>query len=993
METVFTSEIPIGDNTALNIRINWNEEDLDGARQAIVIGYNNGGSQYDFLKVCNKVVSNLTYTHKIYFQAGTQAKYIGSHTKFSDEKFIEFNNFPSDIVKEEIEKYPLYSKTLKHFPINALIDKINNYSFTDIINTDIIIICHGDADNKIPDEKTQFIKLSKAIKDCGGRATLNYISISEKYNLDLVRGLLNVIPNNGFFHHINKYTDDQDSIIDSIIDDINMNKYIPLSLKNKDKKWIYNLTAKIFNNPPNTNTVILTATAFIPTSQIDDDLELTIDDDATVDVVVDTKKICRYKLDSVCSYSAENLINYLNYYKDGKIDYIVMNNFKKTLYTIKNLLENLHKTIFRMKKDVSRQSYLKKYFELTKIINEVHTITADTYSLSEENILKLLKLGSQLRHCTLLKNKQYKISDNKIDSKNIPADLKELYLETDNCCLTNLNLIDILNDDDCLCLCARFDHETLKLEETYDLLVSGKASLTYSVLNNEYSFADSKYITGPDNEKINIILPLYLNSDHWENSKKFFDSKFTREEKEIVPFAMLSEYYIKLIDVKKSFSVNKIEDIEKVEKIIKELEFICRDIYLDLGLKESTLEAYDNFNKGPKYRIPKEISDLGIFLVKASIAKHYGHINPITKDELVFLFQNIVCEQSRRQDIMHKKELCNIFNEELLGIPTFASWKKDVDSQVQTLINQKFTNYKYLFQTELGIENIDKGYEDCYDSKFKEILDSIGNDDITSWQFDFNKLKFDPNLTKVISTVQKKFKKSVLPLGQLCNLLVGSEEDEMSLNLYKMGLQGKSGLLSLIVRSVYFKNDDDYMRAIQNDTIGNIFDSDDRNIFFENIIIDFYCNKRDAHKERIFNTYGYDTEARTSLFSNIKRELDYVSVIYGIYKQDIRFFFDKLTSTDCPYAIEKFRVLTSGEYNHIKLYKDNEYNPGWNPSKQNLHKFFQQNKELLTPKEWKELYTGMNHSLDSWFETLEKEKEKNIFSLFDDDDQYYESIV
>src|SRR5690606_29179103 len=116
------------------------------------------------------------------------------------------------------------------------------------------------------------------------------------------------------------------------------------------------------------------------------------------------------------------------------------------------------------------------------------------------------------------------------------------------------------------------------------------------------------------------------------------------------------------------------------------------------------------------------------------------------------------------------------------------------------------------------------------------------------------------------------------------------------------------------------------------------------------------------------------SHAVSSIFAKTTNIYEAAGTLLGVYQgRDFHYFYKCLQESVCPLAIEKLKILLTGEYMGVPLICDKiktKKNIGdavmWSPSRQNVYRFWKRNRELLSKEEWIELF-GMK-----WKEYFEK---------------------
>ncbi len=173
--------------------------------------------------------------------------------------------------------------------------------------------------------------------------------------------------------------------------------------------------------------------------------------------------------------------------------------------------------------------------------------------------------------------------------------------------------------------------------------------------------------------------------------------------------------------------------------------------------------------------------------------------------------------------------------------------------------------------------------------------------------------------------------------------------------------------LAMTIQIFLHTKEDVRSNAIKNRTYVNIFNKQEAIQYLKLHFVD-YIKREKMHKFlNIKNEYDLTTDAdKAKIFGSTIDLTTAAGVLYGAYiGVNVQLFAQVLQQFKCPLAKEKIKMLLTGQFKGIDLYKDGK---GWKPSRKNCFKLWSKNWDIMTHLEWKHIFdlNKCDHSVGSW---------------------------
>jgi hypothetical protein len=514
------------------------------------------------------------------------------------------------------------------------------------------------------------------------------------------------------------------------------------------------------------------------------------------------------------------------------------------------------------------------------------------------------------------------------------------------CALTGKNWLDAVAEGDCLCITFELDRPKgglsdpleFKIVKVNDIILSVEAFIgsplfqgkVGQIIEGGSRFTQdvecptaSSLVTGLSEEKINAVLPLYINDDHWRLAslrvKPMMGWNIVVDVLGFEPVQKLTLPYMLLAraaaDLEDEYSRHKLELIkDTVIQIYKE----DRDTILP-ALREK-LASYDS---EPLIRLPDSIPSNEVFLAQLFCAFALGDVDKVAH---IFprIFEEQICRASKKfpaQDLAKK----------LLDIDP-SKYTSSID------VNKLFEDYRKAAAGEAA---------DVKEDKFE----FTGRIEMFS----------DPAI-QVIDGLHKQMagKGSI---GKILGLMTLFGENKYN-SVADAGIHTNEQVLALIIQAAKYKNDDERKQDIIKGEYCDVRNPDACTVFIKNTYTKTVNQEILSFKTIAMKEFTKHNSANALQFA-MTSSLDVASkLLYGIMQGSTLFseYYKVLLAGGAPYVIEKIKMLVSGEYMGVRLIcdkkKNGEHIAPWNPKTKYVYKLWSKYHGAGTLEQWQDAIPG-----------------------------------
>ena len=470
----------------------------------------------------------------------------------------------------------------------------------------------------------------------------------------------------------------------------------------------------------------------------------------------------------------------------------------------------------------------------------------------------------------------------------------------------------ILRNGDCICLGIKlslpFSLENIEITNTR---ITG------------YTFYNIKKTV---ENKINMIVPLYISEDHWKNSLYWYRNSqilmnITSNEAYTLPFFVLGKI---LLD-KTTNEMNSqlyLLLFETCEQLIEMTNSnnICNNAYNDIFRK------YKNYTGSKLGRLKNNIGNNTLFVILIYIAQELNYIEKMIYEEGIAFSRIMAEEESRRWQLGH----CNYESDEnevarILGIDGKEDWTgeiKEISGLGKMFINKMINEYD-----------------------------------------------------RYVSTPIKLIK---------CCL---DDDCEWSSNLEFLGLDTNEKKITFIIQNYANYDDRNLIRSICSNTHINPFDEHDVKKFLKDLgnnclrtIREKKIMKLNIIEPPLCKFNKNTLEYRVNFFAETNNIKFAANALYGTNEKNINKFFKKLIDNNYPLPIEKIKLLTTCKYNNIILIANpSEEFKQFVPSLKDCKKFVTRYYDREDIDEWTNIFPDYKNKVKKWVtESVKKLSWRNI---------------
>ncbi|KAI9291946.1 hypothetical protein K502DRAFT_108754 [Neoconidiobolus thromboides FSU 785] len=679
-----------------------------------------------------------------------------------------------------------------------------------------------------------------------------------------------------------------------------------------------------------------------------------------------------------------------------------------------------------------------------------NNMIASWQSLASHNMLLLSNKAKNRINRRIINNsnpiddleKEIEQTVKEIDFEKLRKEVDSTVLDQTTCPLTRCNFIEALEEGDCIGLGLQvqrseacvFDSTLLKITNvgpTFTSCVGFMDILSYKIIKEEEDQSQlhggfdkenkiASVTTGLANEKINAVMPLYINEHHWKVASKRSKTMLSwmatlsvtgglGNEIKIIPFLVLS----KCLDV--VFN----QPTEHNLTIFKMVLDTCMVIYNNKSIKHEVIEKYQRFIESPLNRMSDSIPNQAFFLTQVLCAIHSGDIEFEDFIEKFEPFSIYMVEEVIRRKLV-KMEFEDIILDDYFRLFSIdkakiiedkvKKWETEYNSKIQEMEKEDGAKYKEMFIKLL--KRIENGEEDI------ETQIKVDNYDISiplsHYEFDTSDIKFHEDGIKFIDRIedetrggisyilnkikQLKLNPEAIKSNNLLEEIVSiNKNNTMSAKLFysQLSKEQKYGFYD----QNYFNKTNQKRKELVGCEIGirSLSDSDKSAKSYIKTLIESKVNKEYARKHKLFVKKLNNVEGAhlSMLFLNTQDLCEAAGILkYKVKFRSIKKFqqivttlqskLPKLNSLTMNEMIDiqlaKLEMLVTGKYQGVQLFQGNmsdNIDPRsgkpfkiWVPENKNLYRFYKvyqtiegtDKKELLN--RFKRIFVGKEEYLE-----------------------------
>lgn len=602
-----------------------------------------------------------------------------------------------------------------------------------------------------------------------------------------------------------------------------------------------------------------------------------------------------------------------------------------------NLLNNLELSLNGIKikdKNIMKKNKLENY------INKIEGI-----EMSEDDL-------KTFENCEQLKS---------IDDKYLLKDCKRLLKNRDCLCIglsinkhPNKSLIDEIN------------FESIEIVPVY---VSMQMFLN---LNHSIDDDTMSEMFKMNDKKMNIVMPLFLCEKHWEISKQWYKRL---HKLNIIDINNKEVFALPFLALGKAIMTHAEKKCEDSLAIANLLLSTCCQIMKDLSENTNFCDMFgDIYNKYNEYlkgakRLPSFISNNLLFVIFLYVTQKIGPIGNITmvkidKEKGIKMIQVLAEEGCRRSQYTHSGRECD----EILFSKIFGIKEKDwVDNTILNISQSKSkSQYKELIEK---LANREPGENDDYEENSE--MQNIGENCDKKWTGEL------PVITKLAELIIKKstddYNKYVKPTIELFKFCLKRETRDIigNASIESIGLDTTEKKLTFALQNYAYATTGKIHAALHSGTHFDPFEQNECVEFIKMLGKETIEKINENHlqlyrRKKISN----DVDTRANIFGETDDLDEAAGALLGVcIGRNITDFVRQLQHKSCPLAIEKIKLLMSGNYKNIKLFADSKID-GWNPSRKQCIKLWRQNMDLLVEEKWIELFPEHENAINAWYQKI-----------------------
>ena len=568
-----------------------------------------------------------------------------------------------------------------------------------------------------------------------------------------------------------------------------------------------------------------------------------------------------------------------------------------------------------------------------------------------------------------------------LDIEAIRKEHQELATKVGDCILSSNNFIDAIADEDCLCLtfdigrsaAAIADPTQIIIKNVYpSFLTAGSFfySTEFALKKNKLAHggfekhAEGLILKGAAQENITAVMPLYFCEENWKVAKQLMKLTigwdvtldplgYTYQQIKTVPFLVLAKL-AEMIYEKPNAEFLKFQ-FELVKKTcIKIMEDGSKEGF-EHRFNQEVINLYSNYVDDLGSRTIDSIANNSVFLAQLYIAMESPSFPSKGEEYLVSLFKGLVEEELRRKQRNLPDDFnCNEWLFSILNVDTENYIAKPVREFIEShnKTDSKVSEFEHKFlqiasavkapevkseekKEETKTPDVEKEkivQGDPRSTEKKEYTRSFKTNDAYNGTQTAAREDYEKTLTYIMKYLMPL--RSLLTSKQIENPTTFKawdiETDEQFFTLYIQNkLQGKNAnrreaFTSKVYRDPWTQAEDfvttQYNKLIENEKASRITK-----------FITSIQTAKSAYQASIFaNTDNLNEAAGTM-----------IGVCVGV---DVMEFFNKLCEEACPHAAEKVRMMLTGHYQGVKLYKDAD---SWTPSRTNANRLLRGNPRMF----------------------------------------------
>ncbi|KAJ5068179.1 hypothetical protein M0811_12515 [Anaeramoeba ignava] len=510
----------------------------------------------------------------------------------------------------------------------------------------------------------------------------------------------------------------------------------------------------------------------------------------------------------------------------------------------------------------------------------------------------------------------------------------------------------------------------------------------------------AKVISGQSRESITGALPLFISPEHWRIAQLRMKGilgwtatldvmGYTFAQVKSIPFLVLA---------KSAESLNT----QFEQKQFKMILDTCLAIYKSTAsIFQDFLPVFQKYTLDPFARTIDSVPNNFIFLMHAYCAKQNGDLKQELLDNLFKFTQYVSEEEIRRHKPFQFRELDSSQIDDLM-------WKiLDIDEDLY--INNHILDFKEKNKPKNPEKEISTSFEENqiisvlksrknWTQQDLDLYNKLHNIHPQTNQEDDEKPKNSENSgekenqkysiqnpeefngdiksTQHLDTLFKQyvpvFQFKIKPLMNSISLIDPTIQKENSTLLANLGIKTTQQKVTLLIQCLKHGKNSDRREAISNQAIVDPFSEKESMDFIKKTFVDLVQKKRRSlENEYLQSLQRQKLGFQAGNWGATHNIYEAAGILLGAYQgSNFDYYIRQLQDEKCPLFVEKFKMLTTGQFRGIKLIADKIKSLDkddfviWSPSKINFHRILKMNKDLLSADEWKELCPKWSRIID-----------------------------
>lgn len=606
------------------------------------------------------------------------------------------------------------------------------------------------------------------------------------------------------------------------------------------------------------------------------------------------------------------------------------------------------------------------------------------------------KLNKRIEeNANLVNNIKKSVSETveKIDIEDMRKKYEELAAKVGDCILSSNNFIDAIADEDCLCLtfdigrsqAAVIDPTQIIIKNVYpSFLTAGSFffSTEFALKKNKLAHggfekhADGLILKGAAQENITGVMPLYFCEENWKVAKQLLKLTiawdvtldplgYSYSQIKTVPFLILSKL-AQMVHEQPTSELLKFQ-FELVKQTCMQIMKDGSQEHFETKFNQEVIDLYTKYVDDLSIRTIDSIANNAVFLSQLYIAMECGGVPVQGEAYFDTLFKGLLEEELRRKErslpdnFDNTEWLFKLFNvdvEKYIAKPV----KAFIDSQNNAGAQTSEFEAKFLRITaalgpidvkpeEKAVEKTEEKVEETKtsDTEEKAVKGDPRSTELTAYAQSFTT---DGAYNKTQIDAREEYEKTlqfVIKYLYPLRMLFTTKQVENPTSFKSWGIESDSQFYTLYIQNKLQSKNAARREAFANKTYRNPWTQS------EEFIQTWYNRLIENEKAgRITKYLTSIKEAKSALQANIFFKSESLNEAAGAFLGtcigvDVMDFFNMLCNGGAPHTAEKIKMLLTGHYKGVKLYKDAS---SWTPSRRNGNKLLTGNLKLFTNEVW-----------------------------------------